>query len=179
MKKKQEDTYARNSGEITGMKQHRHNGCSLVYTSAEKVNKSLHNSETFITKTKDRCEANIVTDKHNILMEKEDNQTIKSLQFCYLKEQFTCGLDDEGMQTKIMNEIKDKSKTDNVTSKQVLMLAKQEEIHMIQLRGAGQTNAEAGQTNAEMIRAGTCKYCGSSHPPRRCPAYGMICGECS
>ena len=52
------------------------------------------------------------------------------------------------------------------------MLAKQEEIHMIQLRGAG-------QTNAEMIRAGTCKYCGSSHPPRRCPVYGMMCGECS
>ena len=66
------------------------------------------------------------------------------------------------------------------------MLAKQEEINTIQLRGAGQTNAEAGQTNAkaeqtdaEMIRAGTCKYCGSSNPPRRCPAYGVMCGECS
>ena len=63
------------------------------------------------------------------------------------------------MKAKIINEIKDKSKTDNITSKQVLMLAKQEEIHMIQLRWAGQTDAEAGQTNVEMIRAGTCKYC--------------------
>ena len=77
-----------------------------------------------------------------------------------------------------MNEIMAKSKTDNVTNKQVLMLAKQEEINMIQLRGAGQTEAEAEQTNTEMIRVGTCKYCGSSHPPRRCPAYGMMCGEC-
>ena len=96
-----------------------------------------------------------------------------------IKEQFICGLDDEGMQTKIMSEIKAKIKTDNVTSKQVFMLAKQEEINMIQSRGVGQTNVEAGQTDAKMIKAGTCKYCGSSHPPRRCPAYGMMCGECS
>ena len=30
-----------------------------------------------------------------------------------------------------------------------------------------------------MMRTSTCRYCGSSHPPRRCPAYGMMCGECS
>ena len=48
-----------------------------------------------------------------------------------IKDQFICGLDDEVMQTKIMSEIKAKSKTDNVTSKQVLMLAKQEEASMI------------------------------------------------
>ena len=77
--RKQEDIYTRHRGEITGMKQHRHNGHSPVYTSAEKVNNSLHNYETFITKTKNRCEANIVRDRHNILMEKEDNQTVKSL----------------------------------------------------------------------------------------------------
>ena len=97
----------------------------------------------------------------------------------WIKEQFICGLDDEGMRTKIMNEIKAKNKTDNVNSKKGFMLAKQEEINMIQLRGVGQTNAKAGQTDAEMIRAGTCKHCGSSHAPRRCPAYGMMCGECS
>ena len=48
------------------MKWHRHNGHSPAYTHAEKVNNSLHNSETF--------------------MEKEDNQTVKSLWFCYLKK---------------------------------------------------------------------------------------------
>ena len=51
------------------------------------------------------------------------------------------------------------------------MLAKQEEASMIQTSGAG-------QTDAEMMRAGTCRHCGSSHPPRRCPAYGVMCGEC-
>ena len=89
----------------------------------------------------------------------------------WIKEQFICGLDDEGMQIKIVNEIKARDKSDNVTSKQVLMLAKQEEASMIQIR-------EAGQTDAKMMRAGTCRYCGSSHPPRRCPAYGVRHGEC-
>ena len=83
------------------------------------------------------------------------------------------------MKAKIISEIRTKSKTDNVTSKQILMMAKQEEINVVQLRGAGQTNAVAEHTDIEMIRAGTHKYCGSSHPPRRCPAYGVMCGECS
>ena len=87
-----------------------------------------------------------------------------------IKEQFIYGLDNEGMQTKIMSEIRAKGKTDNVTSEQVLMHAKQEEASVIQIR-------EAGQTDAEMMRTGTCRYCGSSHPPRRCPAYGIMCGE--
>ena len=42
----------------------------------------------------------------------------------WIKEQFICGLDNEGFRTKIKNEIIDKSKTDIVTSKQVLVLAK-------------------------------------------------------
>ena len=46
----------------------------------------------------------------------------------------------------------------------------QEEVSMMQITGAG-------QTNAKMMRTRTCRYCGSSHPPR-CPAYGMMCGEC-
>ena len=54
-----------------------------------------------------------------------------------IKEQFICGLDDEGMQVKIMSEIKTKSKTDNIISEQVLMLAKQEVASMVQIRGQG------------------------------------------
>ena len=88
-----------------------------------------------------------------------------------IKEQFICGLDNEGMQTKIVSEIKAKDKTDNVTSEQVLMMAKQEEASLMEIIGAE-------QTNTKMIRTGTCRYCGSSHPPRRCPAYGVMCGEC-
>ena len=55
------------------------------------------------------------------------------------------------MRTKIMNEIKDISKTDIVTSKQVLVLAKKEEANMVQIRGAGQTDAKT-------MRTSTCKY---------------------
>ena len=79
LERKQKDIYTGHRGKITGKKQHRHNGHPPVYTSSEKVNNSLHNSETFITKMKERCKANIVRDRHNILMEKEDNQTVKSL----------------------------------------------------------------------------------------------------
>ena len=88
------------------------------------------------------------------------------------KKTVLCGLDNEGMQTKIMSEIKAKNRIDNVTSEQVLMLAKQEEASMIQIRGAG-------QSDAKMRKTGTCRYCGSSHQLRRCPAYGVTCGECS
>ena len=90
----------------------------------------------------------------------------------WIKEQFICGLDNEGMRTKIMNEIKDISKTDIVTSKQVLVLAKQKEANVVQIR-------QAGKINTKMMRTSTCKYCGSSHPPKRCPAYGVMCGKCS
>ena len=79
LERKQEDIYTRCRCEITGVKQHRHNGHSPGYTSTEKVNNSLHNSETLITKMKHRCKTNIVRVRHKILMEKEDNQTVKSL----------------------------------------------------------------------------------------------------
>ena len=82
----QQDIYTRHRGGITGMKQHGHNGHSPVYTYAEKIYSSLHNSKIFMTKMKDSCKANIVRDRINILMENEDNQTVKSLRFCNLKK---------------------------------------------------------------------------------------------
>ena len=39
------------------------------------------------------------------------------------------------------------------------------EIHKIQY-----------QQNAELIE--NCKFCGSSHPARKCPAYGKVCACC-
>ena len=178
-------------------------GHSPIYTYAEKVKSNIYNSETFITEMEDICKTNIIRDRQNIQMEKEDNQTVIFLQFCYIKkcidesleewmkrvrveaekceyieqdrwmkEKFICGLESEGLRTKIINEIKDKSKTDIVTSKQILVLAKQEEANMIQRRGAERIDAET-------MRTSTCKYCGSSHTPRTCPVYGMICGKCS
>ena len=199
---KHKDIHTRHRGDA-GVEHHGHNGHSPIYTYAEKVKSNIYNSETFITEMKDRCKANIIRDRQNIQMEKEDNQTVRSLQFCYLKkcidesleewmkwvrveaekceyieqdrqikEQFKSSLDNEGLRTKIINEIKDKSKTDIVTSKQVLVLAKKGEANMMQRRGAEQIDAET-------MRTSTCKYCGSSHTPMRCPAYGMTCGKCS
>ena len=72
---------------------------------------------------------------------------------------------------KIDSEIKVISKTDEIMSHQVLMWAKKEEDLRTQA-------LEAGQTRNEMRTVKTCRYCGSIHPPRRCPAYGMMCGEC-
>ena len=86
LERKQEDKFTRHTCHIPGMKQHRHNGCSPVYTYAGKVNNSLHNSEIFKTKTEDSCKASIVKDRQNMLMESEDNQIVKSIQFCNLKK---------------------------------------------------------------------------------------------
>ena len=52
----------------------------------------------------------------------------------WIKEQFIYGLDDEGIQAKIVNEIRAKDKTDNVTSEQVLMVAKQEGASLMQIQ---------------------------------------------
>ena len=78
-------------------------------------------------------------------------------------EQFISGLNDEHVQNKILSEIKTRSKTDKITNEQVNMWAIQEESNITQIRETGQTE--------------TCRYCGSNHPPRRCPAYGVTCGE--
>ena len=37
---------------------------------------------------------------------------------------------------------------------------------------------EAGQTEIKMRQASPCRYCGSIHPPRRCPVYGKKCDKC-
>ena len=39
--------------------------------------------------------------------------------------------------------------------------------------------AEAEQTESKMMRpVSPYRYCRSIHPPRRCPVYGKMCGEC-
>ena len=40
-------------------------------------------------------------------------------------------------------------------------------------------NAEASNaSNHHSTQGGSCAYCGSKHPPRKCPAYGVICSKC-
>ena len=36
---------------------------------------------------------------------------------------------------------------------------------------------ERNQPEKQICQTSPCKYCGSSHPPQRCPAYGKRCGE--
>ena len=57
-----------------------------------------------------------------------------------------------------------------ITSKQVLVWAKQEE--------AQRTHAvETNLPEKQISHISPCRYCGSSHPPQICPAYGNKCGE--
>ena len=202
LERRQEDVFTRHRGDIKGMR-HRHNGCSPVYTYADKVKNTLHNQKTY--KAENILVAKGIKERPIIIQaeHEEDIQTVNSLQFCNLKkckdenveewmkrlrtaaeeckyheqdrqvkEQFICGLNNECMQAKIISEIKAKGKADSITSKQVVMLAMQQEASMMQIIGAR-------QTEAQMMRTSTCRYCGSSHLPRTCPAYGMTCGECS
>ena len=40
-------------------------------------------------------------------------------------------------------------------------------------------NAEtSNMSNHHSTQGGSCAYCGSKHPPRKCPAYGVICSKC-
>ena len=45
----------------------------------------------------------------------------------------------------------------------------------VKLTGTAKSNQK--QTPTRMIR--DCKYCGGSHPPRSCPAFGKKCNKCS
>ena len=75
------------------------------------------------------------------------------------------------MQRKIDSEPKVISKTDEITSDQVLMWAKQEEALRTQI-------LEVEQTKKEMRKESTCRYCGYIHQPSRCPVYGKMYGGC-
>jgi len=33
-------------------------------------------------------------------------------------------------------------------------------------------------SNHQSTQGGNCEYCGSKHPPRKCPAYDIICSKC-
>ena len=67
------------------MKQHRHNGCSPACTYSDKVQNTLHNQNNY--KSKNISVAKDAREKPLIIQaEEEDNQTVKSLQFCKLKK---------------------------------------------------------------------------------------------
>ena len=85
LERRQEEVFTRCRDGITGMKQHRHNGYSPACTYADKVKNTLNNQNT--CKSKNISIVKGTREKPiKIQAEEEDNQTVKSLQFCNLKK---------------------------------------------------------------------------------------------
>ena len=43
---------------------------------------------------------------------------------------------------------------------------------------AGRNKPSRPEDKQQGYKAATCRYCGETHPPRRCPAYGKTCARC-
>ena len=114
-----------------------------------------------------------------------------------LKEQFIHGLNDTDMLTEIIWELtKINENETKITSEIVLSWAKRVEAQrswsaiMNSLTEAKEFDKQKignniykdstrRSTQTEMLAKHMCRYCGSSHPPRWCPAYGKKCTECN
>ena len=82
--RRDEDVINRCRGDTRGMRP-RENGHSPVYTYANKVKNSLHTQKIY--KAMNISVAKDIRDKQTIIQEEheENNQTVKSLQFCKMK----------------------------------------------------------------------------------------------
>ena len=166
------------------------------------VKNVLHTQK--ISKAKNMSVAKNIQDKQTMIQaeHEEDNQTVKSLQFCKLKrckyeyvEEWIkwlrkaakeCKYQELDRQVKeqficgINNEYMQR-KIDNelkVTSKTDEIMSNQVLMSVKQEEALRTQALEAGQTKYETRKGSTCRYCGYIHPPQRCPAYGKTCGEC-
>ena len=107
----------------------------------------------------------------------------------HLKEQFIHGLNDTEMLGEIVKELTKVHENEEITSEKVLSWAKRIKAQRAQstimnslteskefdkLKVAKNIHKESprGYTQTKMIAKQICKYCGSSHPTRQCPAYG-------
>ena len=81
LESRQEDLFTSHRGDIKGVR-HRHNGHSPVFTYADKVKYTIHNQKSY--KTENMSVANDITERP-VIIQAEDNQTVKSLWFCKLK----------------------------------------------------------------------------------------------
>ena len=111
-----------------------------------------------------------------------------------LKEHFINGVSDEKMMTEIMRELSGTKETNKASNEQVLCWAKRLEVKTVQkvLFEASKETKEFDAVkkvvkqslNKQNIKRNqgiswhTCKYCGTLHKPRRCPAYGKNCTRC-
>ena len=111
-----------------------------------------------------------------------------------LKEQFIYGLNDKTMLDEVIRELTAKDKNEQTTSEDVLVWAKRIEAQWAQ--AAIQNDITESQkfnkvkmaqrpktkwdieTTQPVFYKWPCKYCGGSHAPRQCPAYGKTCAGC-
>ena len=114
-----------------------------------------------------------------------------------IRDRLVLGLSDKDVSEKLQLEI-----DPPLTLERAIAIAKQNEIvkrqiqeqrHVDEVRGKqtrqgqrgqsgqgqrGQGGKPAAQSHAKQGKQGQCTYCGLSHPPRQCPAYGKECHIC-
>ena len=111
-----------------------------------------------------------------------------------LKEQFIHGLNDKTMLDEVIRELTAKNSREQTTSEDVLLWARWIEAQRAQaaiLSNITKTqkiykvkvvqkpkNRQQIETTCQRYHKWPCKYCGGSHTPRQCPAYGKSCASC-
>ena len=112
-----------------------------------------------------------------------------------LKDQFKQGLNDTHMLGEIIWELTKIKENGTIMSKNVLAWAKRVEVQRPQsavmnsltevkksdkIKVSKHTHKDSARrhTQTKMSIQQACRYCGSSHPPRQCLAYGKSCTEC-
>ena len=113
-----------------------------------------------------------------------------------LKEQFIHGLNDKSMLEEIIKELTTSKNDDCITSGGVLVWAKRVETQRAQVAVLNtitesrqfdkikvSRKVKESKTKIPMHQSSTpqqpCRYCGGTHQPRQCPAYGKMCMECN
>ena len=104
-----------------------------------------------------------------------------------LKEQFIHGLNDKDMLDEGIRELTTKNINEQMTSKDVLLWAKRVEVQRVQAAILSDITESQKFDKVKVVRKQAthpasirwlCGYCGSSHAPRQCLAYGKTCAGC-
>ena len=112
-----------------------------------------------------------------------------------LKEQFIHGLNDKIMLDGIIRELMSRIGNVQTTSEYVLAWAKRVEAQRTQAsvwnditetwpfdkvkKETEPKNTQRREAHVAIQQRWLCRYCGGSHAPRQCPAYGKRCAACS
>ena len=106
---------------------------------------------------------------------------------CQLKEQFIHSLNDKTMLDEVIRELTTKNTSEQMTSEDMLIWAKRVEVQRVQAAILSDITESQKLNKVKVARqqvtypASTrwpCRYCGSSHAPSQCLAYGKTCASC-